>query len=101
MKACLLLALFATLPVWGGRPRPPLLNFDVRADLPNPSAKDGNALIQIEQSWARALEVRDADAVGCILADEFQDADPSGQLHNRAGNSGADSPPPSRQEHPE
>ena len=47
-------------------------------------AKDGNALIQLEQAWAQALEARDADAVGCILADEFQDADPSGQLHDRA-----------------
>ncbi len=47
-------------------------------------SKDGNALVQIEQSWAKALEVRDADAVGCILADEFQDADPSGRLFSRA-----------------
>jgi len=84
VKACLLAALFATLPVWGGRPRPPLLNFMFGTNCPTHQSKDGNALIQIEQSWAQALEVRDADAVGCILADEFQDADPSGQLHNRA-----------------
>jgi hypothetical protein len=56
----------------------------IAADCPTGQAEDGNALIQIEQSWARALEVRDADAVGCLLADEFQDADPSGQLHGRA-----------------
>ena len=43
-----------------------------------PQAKDDHALIELEQAWAQALEVHDADAVGCILADEFQDADPSG-----------------------
>jgi hypothetical protein len=46
--------------------------------------KDANALIQLEQSWAKALAVHDADAVGCLLADEFQDADPEGKLHDRA-----------------
>jgi hypothetical protein len=83
MKAFLLLALFAMLPVWGGRPRPLLLNLMFTSNCPAHHAKDGNALIQIEQSWAQALEVRDSDAVGCILADEFQDADPTGQLHDR------------------
>jgi hypothetical protein len=51
---------------------------------PSHQSKGGNALIQLEQSWAQALEARDDDAVGCILAEEFQDADPNGQLHNRA-----------------
>jgi hypothetical protein len=46
--------------------------------------KDADALIQLEQTWAKALETHDADAVGCILAEEFQDADPSGKLLNRA-----------------
>ena len=50
---------------------------------PAPQPKNGQALVQLEQSWARALEAHDADAVGCILADEFQDADPNGKLHNR------------------
>jgi ketosteroid isomerase-like protein len=54
------------------------------ANCPSAQAKDGAALIQLEQSWAQALEVRDADAVGCILGDEFQDADPEGKLHTRA-----------------
>jgi hypothetical protein len=54
------------------------------ANCPSPQTKDGNALIQLEQSWAQALEARDAVAVGCILADEFQDADPEGKLHTRA-----------------
>lgn len=49
-----------------------------------PQARDGAALIQLEQTWAQALEVHDADAVGCILAEEFQDADPDGKLHTRA-----------------
>jgi hypothetical protein len=53
------------------------------ANCPAPQAKDGGALIHLEQSWAQALEVHDADAVGCILADEFQDADPDGKLHDR------------------
>ncbi len=51
---------------------------------PRRNPKDGQALVQLEQSWARALEVHDADAVGCILANEFQDADPNGKLHDRA-----------------
>jgi len=46
--------------------------------------KDAYALVLLEQTWARALETHDADAVGCILAEEFQDADPSGKLHDRA-----------------
>ncbi len=82
--ASLLLALFATLPVWVGHTCPTLLKLMFGTNCPTHQAKDGNALIQIEQSWAQALEVRDADTVGCILAEEFQDADPSGQLHDRA-----------------
>jgi hypothetical protein len=54
------------------------------ADCPTNQAKDGAALIQLEQNWAKALEHHDADAVGCILAPEFQDADPEGKLHDRA-----------------
>lgn len=51
---------------------------------PTNQPKDGNALVQIEQNWARALEQRDAAALGCILADEFEDAGPDGQLTSRA-----------------
>jgi ketosteroid isomerase-like protein len=54
------------------------------APCPASQAKDGSALIALEQAWAQALEVHDAEAVGCILADEFQDADPEGKLHSRA-----------------
>jgi hypothetical protein len=46
--------------------------------------KDDNALIQIEQNWARALEQQDTAALGCILADEFEDAGPDGELTSRA-----------------
>jgi hypothetical protein len=68
MKFLLCLALFA-LPVFAACPTQP---------------KDANALVQLEQSWVKALEVHDADAVGCILSEDFQDADPEGKLHDRA-----------------
>jgi hypothetical protein len=70
-RLCLILFAMSSLPT-------------VAASCPSHQVKDGNALIQIEQTWAKALEERDADAVGCILADTFQDADPSGKLHDRA-----------------
>jgi ketosteroid isomerase-like protein len=54
------------------------------APCPAGQAKDGKALIQIEQAWAKALEQRDTTALGCILAYEFEDAGPDGQLTNRA-----------------
>ena len=47
-------------------------------------AKDGNALMQTEQTWARALEQWDTAALACILADEFEDAGPDGSLTSRA-----------------
>jgi ketosteroid isomerase-like protein len=54
------------------------------APCPTGQAKDGNALILIEQTWARSLEQRDTAALGCVLADEFEDAGPDGQLTDRA-----------------
>ncbi len=51
---------------------------------PTGQAKDGNALVQIEQTWARSLEQSDTAALGCILADEFEDAGPDGKLTDRA-----------------
>lgn len=53
------------------------------ADCPKNQPKDGSALIQLEQNWAEALARHDVDAIGCILAEEFQDVDPEGQLHDR------------------
>ena len=47
-------------------------------------AKDGNALVETEQVWARALDASDTAALGCILADEFEDAGPEGKLTDRS-----------------
>lgn len=46
--------------------------------------KEGNALVQAEQTWARALEHGDRAALDCILAEEFEDAGPDGSLTDRA-----------------
>jgi hypothetical protein len=46
-------------------------------------AKDGNALVQNEQTWAKALEQRDSEALSCLLAAEFEDAGPDGTLQDR------------------
>ncbi len=54
------------------------------APCPAGQTKDAAALVQIEQAWARALEHHDTAALGCILADEFEDAGPDGQLADRA-----------------
>ena len=50
---------------------------------PSGQAKDEGALVQLEQSWAKALEHKNSDTVACILAAEFQDIDPYGQVHSR------------------
>ena len=54
------------------------------APCPTAQAKDGDALVQIEQAWARSLEQSDTAALGCILATEFEDAGPDGKLTDRA-----------------
>jgi ketosteroid isomerase-like protein len=54
------------------------------APCPAAQSKDASTLIQMEQTWARALEQRDAAALGCILAEEFEDAGPDGKLTDRA-----------------
>lgn len=46
-------------------------------------AKDEAALVQAEQSWARALQQQDDSTLACILANEFEDADPMGALSDR------------------
>ena len=53
------------------------------AACPAGQGKNEAALIQLEQNWAKALERHDAETVGCILADEFEDADVDGRIHNR------------------
>jgi len=46
-------------------------------------AKDEKTLLRLEKTWAKALERQDAEAVGCLLADEFEDADVDGSVHDR------------------
>jgi ketosteroid isomerase-like protein len=50
---------------------------------PTGQPKEEIALLETERTWAKALEGRDVFAVGCILADDFEDADVDGQVHNR------------------
>jgi hypothetical protein len=45
--------------------------------------KDGSALVQNEQTWAKALEQRDSATLSCLLAKEFEDAGPDGALEDR------------------
>jgi hypothetical protein len=54
------------------------------ASCPTGQLKDENALIQIEKSWARALERHDMPALDCILAQEFEEADATGKLWDRS-----------------
>ncbi len=53
------------------------------ADCPKNQPKTEAALIELEQNWAAALSRKDTDAVACLLADEFEDADVDGSLHTR------------------
>lgn len=53
------------------------------APCPTAQEKENDTLIQIEQTWARALEQQDTPTLGCILADEFEDAGPDGKLTDR------------------
>jgi ketosteroid isomerase-like protein len=53
------------------------------ADCPTNQPKTEAALIELENNWAAALSRKDADAVACMVADEFEDADVDGSLHTR------------------
>ena len=53
------------------------------APTPAGQTKDGSALVQNEQTWAKALEQRDSGALSCLLAAEFEDAGPDGTLQDR------------------
>jgi len=55
----------------------------IAADCPKDQPKTDAALVQAEENWAAALNRKDSDAVACLLADEFEDADVDGSLHNR------------------
>jgi ketosteroid isomerase-like protein len=54
------------------------------ASCANGQAKDEATLLQLEQTWAKALEEHDANTVSCLTADEFQDAGTDGAVHDRA-----------------
>jgi ketosteroid isomerase-like protein len=54
------------------------------APCPTAQTKDGNALIQAEQTWARSLEQSDTATLACLLANEFEDAGPDGKLTDRS-----------------
>jgi ketosteroid isomerase-like protein len=54
------------------------------ADCPKNQPKTEAALIALEQNWAAALSRKDVDAVACMVADEFEDADVDGSLHIRS-----------------
>lgn len=55
---------------------------------PKGQAKNADALVQIEKAWARSLDEHNADSLGCILADEFEDADIQGKLADRSATLG-------------
>ena len=54
------------------------------ADCPKNQPKTEAALVQAEETWAAALSRKDADAVACLLAEEFEDADVDGSLLTRS-----------------
>jgi ketosteroid isomerase-like protein len=51
---------------------------------PTGQTKGEAALVQIEQTWARALQEQDVSILACILADEFEDADVAGAVSDRS-----------------
>jgi ketosteroid isomerase-like protein len=53
-------------------------------DCPKNQPKTEAALIELEQNWAAALSRKDADAVACMVANEFEDADVDGSLKTRS-----------------
>ena len=50
---------------------------------PKDQPKNPATLVQIEQEWVGAAEQHDKAALGCLLADEFEEADFDGSLINR------------------
>ena len=58
--------------------------FAAGADCPKNQPKTEATLIELEQNWAAALSRKDADAVACMVAGEFEDADVDGSLHTRS-----------------
>jgi hypothetical protein len=54
------------------------------ASCPSGQAKDEAALVQMEHSWAQALEKHDVAALDCILASDFEEVAQDGQLFDRS-----------------
>jgi hypothetical protein len=54
------------------------------ADCAAGQMKDEAALVQIERTWAQALEKHDSAMLECILANDFEEAGPDGQLFDRS-----------------
>jgi ketosteroid isomerase-like protein len=54
------------------------------AECPKNQPRTEAALIELERNWAAALNRKDADAVACIAAEEFEDAGVDGLLHTRS-----------------
>src|SRR5438477_2178498 len=52
---------------------------------PTGQSKDQATLVQIEHVWVRAAEQHDVAELGCILADEFEEADFMGSSVDRPG----------------
>ena len=65
-----LLVLFLALPA-------------LAANCPN-QPKTEAALLNLEHSWADALSRKDAEAVACLVADEFEEVDSDGLLKTRS-----------------
>ncbi len=53
------------------------------ADCPKDQPKTETALIGLEQNWALALNRKDATAVACMVADEYEEVDVDGSIHTR------------------
>jgi ketosteroid isomerase-like protein len=54
------------------------------AECPKNQPRTEAALIELERNWAAALNRKDAAAVACIVAEEFEDAGVDGLLHTRS-----------------
>lgn len=53
------------------------------AACPTGQPRNEATLVEIEKTWARALDARNTDTLMCILADEFEDTDIDGKLNDR------------------
>jgi len=61
-----------------------LCSFGCAATCPKGQAKDQTTLIQVERTWVGAEAKHDVAALGCILADDFEEVSPNGSLIDRS-----------------